>query len=257
MNYNYHTHTYRCGHASGADEDYIKRAIEGGIKTLGFSDHVPLKFADGSESSYRCPTKEAEEYIESIKALREKYRDKLDIKIGFEMEYYPTLFDKTLEYVKALGAEYLILGQHFLGPEHEGYAHTSMVGSDEASAVKRYADLVIEGIKTGVFTYVAHPDVLKFSGDEVVYKTEMCRICKAAKEEDVPLEINLLGVRTDRHYPNPLFWEIAGEVGAPVTFGSDAHEPIDTYDEASAKKALKMVEDYRLNYIGEPKIRKI
>ena len=93
MNYNYHTHTYRCGHANGADEDYIKRAIEGGIKTLGFSDHVPLRFADGSESSYRCPTDEAEEYIESITALREKYRDKLDIKIGFEMEYYPTLFD--------------------------------------------------------------------------------------------------------------------------------------------------------------------
>ena len=257
MNYNYHTHTYRCGHAVGTDEEYVKRAIEGGIKRLGFSEHVPLRFSDGSESDFRCPTAEAEEYIESIKALREKYRDKLDIKVGFEMEYYPTLFGKTVEYLKSIGAEYVILGQHFLGPENEGYAHTSMVGSDEASAVKRYADLVIEGIKTGVFTYVAHPDVLKFSGDEVVYKTEMRRICKAAKEENIPLEINFLGVRTDRHYPNMEFWEIAGEVGAPVTFGSDAHEPIDTYDEASAIKALKMVEDYRLNYIGEPKIRKI
>ncbi len=255
MNYNYHTHTYRCRHANGADEDYVKRAVEGGIKTLGFSDHVPLKFADGSESGFRCPTKEAEEYIESIKALREKYRDKLDIKIGFEMEYYPTLFDKTLEYVKALGAEYLILGQHFLGPENEGYTHASMVGSDSDEAVKSYADLIVEGINTGVFTYVAHPDVLKFSGDGKVYKAEMRRVCVASKEKDVPLEINLLGVRTDRHYPNPLFWEIAGEVGSPVTFGSDAHEPIDTYDGKSVKKALKMVKKYGLNYIGEPKIR--
>ena len=255
MNYNYHTHTYRCRHAVGADEDYVKRAIEGGIKHLGFSEHVPLKFDDGSESGFRCPTDEAAEYIQSIKVLREKYRGELDIKVGFEMEYYPTLFDKTLEYVKALGAEYLILGQHFLGPENEGYTHASMVGSDTDEAVKSYADLIVEGINTGVFIYVAHPDVLKFSGDGEVYKAEMRRVCVASKEKDVPLEINLLGIRTDRHYPTPLFWEIAGEVGAPVTFGSDAHDPSDTYDGESVKKALKMVENYRLNYIGEPKIR--
>jgi len=255
MNYNYHTHTYRCGHAVGTDEEYVKRAIEGGIKHLGFSEHVPLKFADGSESGFRCPTKEAEDYIISIKRLGEKYKDKLDIKVGFEMEYYPTLFGKTVEYLKSIGAEYVILGEHFLGPENEGYTHASMVGSDSDEAVKSYADLIVEGINTGVFTYVAHPDVLKFFGNSKVYKTEMRRICEAAKAKDVPLEINLLGIRTDRHYPNPLFWEIAGEVGSPVTFGSDAHDPIDTYDGESVKKALKMVKKYGLNYIGEPKIR--
>ena len=39
---NYHTYTARCGHASGREEEYILRAIEGGIKILGFSDHIPL-----------------------------------------------------------------------------------------------------------------------------------------------------------------------------------------------------------------------
>ena len=257
MNYNYHTHTYRCGHAVGTDEEYVKKAIEGGIKRLGFSEHVPLKFADGSESGFRCPTKEAEDYIKSIKALGERYKDKLDINVGFEMEYYPTLFSGTVEYLKSIGAEYVILGEHFLGPENEGYTHASMVGSDSDEAVKSYADLIVEGINTGVFTYVAHPDVLNFFGDSEVYKTEMRRVCVASKEKDVPLEINLLGIRTDRHYPAPLFWEIAGEVGAPVTFGSDAHDPSDTYDGQSVRKALEMVEKFGLNYIGEPKIRKI
>ena len=60
--------------------------------------------------------------------------------------------------------------------------------------------------------------------------------------------------RSDKRFPlsSP---QIAGEVGAPVTFGSDAHDPSDTYDGESVKKALEMVEKFGLNYIGEPKIR--
>ena len=41
---NYHTHTSRCGHAIGLDEEYVQCAIEAGIKELGFSDHIPFKF---------------------------------------------------------------------------------------------------------------------------------------------------------------------------------------------------------------------
>ena len=37
---NFHTHTSRCGHAIGLDEDYVKTAIKAGIKVLGFSDHA-------------------------------------------------------------------------------------------------------------------------------------------------------------------------------------------------------------------------
>ena len=43
---NYHTHTKRCRHANGSDRDYIEAAISAGIKTLGFSDHVPLPYRD-------------------------------------------------------------------------------------------------------------------------------------------------------------------------------------------------------------------
>ena len=107
MNYNYHTHTYRCHHASGTEEEYILKAIEGGIKYMGFADHIPQIFPDGYESSYRVPMAEAENYFETIKALREKYADKIDIKIGFETEYYPLYFDKMTEAMIKFGCEYL------------------------------------------------------------------------------------------------------------------------------------------------------
>lgn len=38
---NYHTHTTRCFHAIGKDEEYVKAAIQANIKELGFSDHTP------------------------------------------------------------------------------------------------------------------------------------------------------------------------------------------------------------------------
>ena len=114
MNYNYHTHTYRCHHASGSMEEYINRAIENGIKFLGFSDHVPFVCANGVESVYRVTVAEVEAYISEISSLRKKYKNEIDIKIGFEMEYYQNHFDKMFENAVAWGAEYLILGEHFL-----------------------------------------------------------------------------------------------------------------------------------------------
>ena len=38
MKTNYHTHTTRCVHATGSDEDYVLSAIKGGYQELGFSD---------------------------------------------------------------------------------------------------------------------------------------------------------------------------------------------------------------------------
>lgn len=42
--FNIHTHTVRCNHAVGTDEEYVTAAINNGLKLLGFSDHVPFNF---------------------------------------------------------------------------------------------------------------------------------------------------------------------------------------------------------------------
>ena len=253
MDYNYHTHTKRCGHATGDDEEYIARAIEGGVRRMGFSDHAPFAFPDGFESHYRVQMSEAPDYFSSLRALRERYAEKIDILIGFEMEYYPSFFDKMLENVKNLGAEYLILGQHYVSDERPS-SIPSTKGTSDTELLKSYVDCVLDGMRSGVFSYVAHPDIIKFFGDEAIYREEMVKICDEALRLDIPLEINFLGIRAGRKYPNPIFWEIAGERGAPVTFGFDAHAPGDAFDGKSLKIAEEMVRDYRLNYIGEPKI---
>ncbi len=40
---------------------------------------------------------EKDEYLSSIKALKEKYKDKIEIETGFEVEYLPGQEDNLLE----------------------------------------------------------------------------------------------------------------------------------------------------------------
>ena len=71
IRHNYHTHTYRCGHAVGEDEDYILEAIGLGMQTIGFSDHVMLEGV--SQPGVRGDFEFSEDYFFSINFLKEKF----------------------------------------------------------------------------------------------------------------------------------------------------------------------------------------
>ena len=87
---NYHTHTKRCGHATGEDEDYVLEAIGQGFRTLGFSDHAMLP--DFSEPYKRGDYSLFQGYCDSIDALKKKYKDQIEILLGFEAESFPMYF---------------------------------------------------------------------------------------------------------------------------------------------------------------------
>lgn len=250
---NYHTHTSRCGHASGREEEYILRAIENGIRIMGFSDHLPFRFPDGHQSSFRVPLEQAEAYRTALSELREKYRDQITIYIGFEMEYYPLYFQEMLEGARKMGAEYLILGQHFIGNERPNGRYVALP-TDCGAELTEYVDCVIAGMESGVFHYVAHPDVFWFQGDPEVYEYENRRLCMAAKRLGIPLEINFLGIRDQRHYPAQSFWKIAGDCGCKVVFGFDSHTAEDAYDGASLNIARRVLDTYRLELVEQLEI---
>ena len=256
MIYNYHTHTVRCRHAKGSDEDYIRRAMEAGIKYLGFSDHAPFVFPDGYENLYRVQMRDAESYVRELNILREKYKNDIQISIGFEMEYYPRYFDEMLKIARNMRAEYLVLGQHFILSEHPNGVG-SIGPTDSEEHLRIYVDEVIEGMKTGVFSYVAHPDLVCFTGDDKIYSSEISRLCLASKELDIPLEINLAGVRCNKFYPNEKFWKIVGDMGSPVTIGYDAHSSKDFLNKEQLNRAAYLIRKYRLNYIGMPRLREL
>ena len=225
---NYHTHTARCRHAEGEDRAYIARALEAGFQELGFSDHTPYWFETSHYSKFRMFPEQLPEYCDSIRALQAEYADKIKLHLGLEVEYYPRLFPTLLERLKDLDIEYLILGQHYLGNEEDQPPLHSVLQAEDQE-LENYCNQVIDALYTGMFSCFAHPDIQVYQGDLKVYREQMRRVCKAAKECDVPLELNLLGLRKDRSYPDKRFWEIAAEEGCKAILGSDAHAPMDVW----------------------------
>lgn len=254
---NYHTHTYRCGHARGTERDYAEAAREAGIRILGFSDHTPYHYPDGGTGSrtVRMSPEELPGYVEAVRSLAAEYRGSLEILLGLEVEYYPLCFSRLLELLRRNGVEYIILGQHFLGNEI-GERYCGKTVGDEAM-LTRYVDQSIEALETGLFSCFAHPDLLGFAGEETVYDAQMRRLCRAARETDTPLEINLLGIREGRQYPAERFWQIAAEEGNAVLLGSDAHRPEHLLDTATEEEALQLARRCGLRLLDTLPLRRL
>lgn len=250
---NYHNHTARCRHAVGTEEEYVHSAIAGGLKILGFSDHTPHIFPGDYYSYMRMYPEELGDYVQTVLALRQKYADQIQIRLGLEVEYYPALMPDLMKLIEPFGIEYLILGQHWCNNEYDSPYNGQ--STEDVAHLERYCNQVIAAMETGLFSYVAHPDLIYFSGEEAIYRQHMTKLCQAAKASDIPLEINLLGIRANRHYPNPLFWEIAGEIGCSVVLGCDAHTPKDVVDPQSEAVARQMIQMYNLSLLEHIPIR--
>lgn len=252
---NYHTHTWRCGHAVGTEKEYVEQAIEAGLKVLGFSDHTPYPFPDGYVSNIRMLPEQLEDYVNTVLSLRKEYRNDIQILLGLETEYYPALFDRLLELVSDYPIEYFILAQHCLGNEvNDFYSGAKTKNPDY---LIRYCSQIIEAFDRKCFTYLAHPDLIHFTGDPVLYEEQIRRLCKAARAHDIPLEINFLGLHEKRHYPNEAFWKIAGEEGNDVVFGIDAHKPSALQYSSTLQEAMALVEKYDLHLLKEVTLKPV
>ena len=244
---NYHTHTWRCKHASGTEREYVENAIAGGLKILGFSDHTPMPYPNGFVSNVKMDMDQLEDYVNVVLALKKEYEKEIEIHVGLEVEYYPDLFDELVQFAGQYPLEYFLLGQHWLGNEIDDVC--SFEPTADPTRLQRYCDQTIEALETGRFTYFAHPDVFHFVGDKAVYDQKMRRLCERTKAMDIPLEINFLGLDGNRHYPRMDFWKIVGEVGNKVILGSDAHQANKVWNPPVLHRAEEMVRKYHLNLI--------
>lgn len=252
---NYHTHTYRCNHAKGDEEEYVLCALERGLDTLGFSDHTPYLFPGSYYSHFRMRPEELEDYCETVLDLRRKYAGKIEIPLGLELEYYPAFLPRLMDLLRDSPVEYLLLGQHFVG--NEIGEHYSGAPFEEEGILKIYCHQTAEAMNSGLFSYFAHPDLIHYRGNPRTYAHHMRLICREAKSCGIPLEINLLGIREGRNYPNRLFWELAAEEGCQVVLGVDAHDSRHLLETASEEEALGMIRFFGLELLERIPLRHI
>jgi len=279
--YNYHTHTYRCGHATGNEEEMIEAAIQMGMQTIGISEHVPLPHyrkhllrslhaIRGIKSlssliyafikngpGMRMPYSQIEDHLETIANCKYKYKDQIEIHQGFEAEGFEEYFDYYQSLLYEHKAEYLILGHHF----HKYSIHDDYFGKNNLSKkdIYQYCNDVEKAIETHLFSYIAHPDLflVGYQDFDVDVQTVIRRICEKAKEHNIPLEINAGGMRKGLRtikgeslypYPNAHFWDIVSEVGNDVIIGLDAHNPLDL-NETMYKQLLDFANEHHLKVI--------
>lgn len=237
MKANYHTHTWRCNHATGNEAQYVEYALKAGLELLGFADHAPYPFPESHHSSFRMEMAQLPGYVDTILQLRQRFSGQIEIPLGLEAEYYPKHFPQLLEILRDHPMDYLILGQHFVNNEYDA-PYNGLASKDEA-LLRQYVHQSCDALNTGLFTYFAHPDLMNFRGSDQLFQHHMRDICREAKSCGIPLEYNLLGLAGRRHYPNRLFWELAAEEGCTVILGRDAHSPDALLDGRTEEKARK------------------
>ncbi len=265
LNANYHTHTYRCGHAVGQDEEYVQVALGMGLCELGFSDHA--MYPDYNEPGIRGTYSLNAGYFESVRALKEKYRGRIKILLGYEAECY----EPYLVYLRTLLAtgqvDYLMLGNHSsMNEKHQIYARYGRATT--ANNLHLYGETACRGLRTGMYSAFVHPDLFL---SEVPEFDLDCRnvsreLIKTAMECDVPLEINVGGIRSGKKrigdqlrwcYPVYQFFEMAAKMGAKCIIGLDAHAPEQLAAPAADAEAVRFARQLGLQVIDRLPLKKV
>ena len=254
---NYHTHTKRCGHASGEDEDYVKEALGIGLTNLGFSDHIMLP--GFSDPNVRGDYSLCSGYFDSIRDLQAKYSGRIKISLGFEAESFPIYFPYYRELIDSRQIDYLILGNHCeMNENRQIVSYFGKISS--AGELYKYRDLAFSALQTGLFSCFAHPDYFMSSIQNVDkdVKRVMEDLIRISIDLDIPLEINAAGIRNGRKkignqvryvYPTDEFFTLAGKMGAKCIIGFDAHAPDQISNEESLEKAVVFAREHKLRLL--------
>ena len=224
MRVDIHNHTTLCNHATGSMEEYILEAIKKQIDIFGFSCHAPMSF----ESEYRMSLEESKGYEKDILILKEKYKDKIDIRLGYEVDF---MRDKKYIEKDILNAkvDYLIGSVHFL--DDWGFDNPAFLKNYDNKDIdkiwEKYFDMVSLMAKTGYFDIVGHLDlikVFKFLPKQDI-KILALNAMQNIKKANMAIEINSAGFRKPikEQYPSIPLLQLAFKLNIPITFGSDAH----------------------------------
>ncbi|MGP1414576.1 MAG: PHP domain-containing protein [Treponema sp.] len=225
----FHTHTYLCKHAVGVPLDYINEAKD--CVGLGFSDHCPYPH-DDVWNACRMNACDVPLYLQMVNDAK-KEAD-FPVFLGFECEWLPRFESWYRDYLhEELAVDYLVFGSHWfpIGSDLVWAPHL-----ENKKDIADYVDFTIQGLKTGLYDFLAHPDLFLAFCTHI--DSELLKISSylidACIDLNIPIEINGAGSlmpkiirdgREESGYPAIAFWEIARDKGATIICNSDAHSP--------------------------------
>ena len=225
----YHTHTTLCNHAEGTMEAYVESAIARGLTEMGFADHMPVM----PEPHLCMRYDQLPRYVDSVLELRERYRDRISIKLGCEMDIVADRLDEIREIIAGYPFDYVIGSVHYL----DGWPFDQKQYSDEfgrrdlGDIYRAFFDAIIAATQTGVHDIVGHIDNIKRMGyvPGIDLTPEYERVAAAVRDAGLAVEINTSGFDhpVAESYPSMAFLKVLNRYDVPITCGSDSHAPGD------------------------------
>lgn len=257
---NYHTHCEYCDGA-GMPEDYIEVALEKGFDALGFSSHAPISF----EEDWTVSEEKLPEYLDLIDRLKEKYKGRIEVYKGLEIDYLKGISGPSSDKYTSLDLDYSIGSIHLMpagntdkflaidGPVkdlHELLKNT-YDGSIELLS-KGYFQLMQEMLENHKFDILGHFDLMKkrnknnilFDEESPWYRKHVIEALETLAGTDAILEVNTGGLSrgtTDSIYPSPWILKKALAMNIPLMLNADAHNKkhIDFY----YREALSIIKE--------------
>lgn len=254
-----HTHTHYCLHASGEPaEEYVRRAIAEGFTVYSFTEHLPLP--EGLLRNFPYPEEVKREldllnddldgYFREMSALKEKYKDKIELLVGLEIDYLPG--QET--YLRMMLSEYgpfledSLLSVHIM----EGYNGFRCVDMDPVdfkeglinyygsyeNAQLAYYQAVQEALVVDLGKHkpkrISHLTLCnKYQhyfrqagrvGEKV--RAAVMELLTYIKQHGYSLDANMAGLFKEHCrecYPAPWIIQIARQLKIPLIYGSDSH----------------------------------
>lgn len=255
---NLHTHTT---FSDGKDtpEEMVLEAINKGFVSLGFSEHSGMTY---SSYDFMRGTKQ-EEYKKEILRLKEKYKDKIDIFLGLEVDMYSSPDMK--------GFDYLIGSMHYfkIGNEYISFDRTSnemidiknkYFGEDGLAFARRYYEELSNIYKYGNFDIIGHFDIIAKHTQNAYFFDETSKEylslayeCAKTLSGKIPyFEVNTGCISRGYKnipYPIPEIMKFLRELGFGAVITSDCHNK-DHFD-CYFKEANELLKEcgYKEKYI--------
>ncbi len=241
---NFHTHS-AFDDGNVVLEEYVKEALKQNVAILGFSSHNPLPFS----VDWVLKKEDYEKYCKTVRNLSEKYKDKIRILLGLEMDFLPSIKSFYKEGIDLSALDFHIGSVHFVNffEDNKGWAIDEsqedfekgldeIYGGDIKKVVEDYYKLIREMLKLENPDIVAHLDLIKmhnknekyFSEEENWYRQAVLDTLKVVAKSHSILEVNTGGIargKIDSLYPSNWIIEEAYNMRIPITISSDAHKP--------------------------------
>jgi histidinol-phosphatase (PHP family) len=253
----FHSHS-RFDDGCGELEQYIISAISKGFRVFGFSAHSPVAF----ETDWNMKSECFDEYVQTIKHLKDKYNGIIEIYTGMETDYYPGCIDWRTKN----GIDYTIGSVHLIRNEETGIympldgtreefecTLRELFDNDIRALVKAYYGQIREMLLKMPPNIVGHLDVIRknnangryFDEEDDYYREEVLKTLEIISLSNAIVEVNTGGIARGympEPYPSRWILEACLEMDIPVMVNSDSHHPdnIDFWYE-EAHELLKSV----------------